>query len=186
MDDRTLAIQGFEQALSELDRFNALDQRAMAATASMLGAAADLAERKPEQFFGLEPTERERFLASRLTGLLEDVTRSDQLSTGAPPPAGEAGGPSEPPSSPDDITGSLPALGAVARVALPILIELGIGLLLSGGGGKDSSQPGGGQQVDREVDDGFGFIAEQKQYVIGLTEMVTKKLGRQVGGTTDG
>ena len=189
MNSRTLAVQSFEQALTELERFNVLDDRANAATVGMLQAAADLAERRPEQFFGLEPSARERFLASRLIDLVEAASRSDELSTGSV----SASDPSDaaPSDASDDITGSAalavgPLVRAAGRFLVPILIELGIGLVSGGGGSKDASQPGGGERVDRELDDGFGFLAEQKQYIMGLTEQATGKLGRSVGTTGDG
>ena len=185
MNSRTLSVQSFEQALAELERFNVLDDRANAATVGVLEAAADLAEREPGQFFGLEPSTRERFLASRIVDLAEAVSRSDELSNVADADPGVPGAGA--PGGSDDITGSVgPGLAAAGRFVLPFLLELVISLAVGGGGSKDASQPGGGQRVDREVDDGFGFLAEQKQYVMGLTEKLTGTLGRSVGSGADG
>ena len=182
MNSRELAVQAFNFTLTERERFDALDNRANRATVGVLHAAADLAEREPDVFFGLAPSERERFLATRLVDLVDDVGRSDQINIPVEVDRPIRTGPDTESGTGEDITGS--AGPAILR-ALIFLAPFALDLFL-GGGAKGSDQPGSGQSVDRQLDDGFGFIAEEKQYLLQLIEMVNKKLGRDTGSDGDG
>lgn len=65
-DADRLALQSFEQTLAGKKRFEDLDNEVMASTAEIVKAAAQLAAAKPEEFFGLRPSERDKYFVEQL------------------------------------------------------------------------------------------------------------------------
>lgn len=78
-----LLSQSFEQTLAGKKRFEEIDNEVMAATAEIVKAAAQLAAAKPEEFFGLRASERDRYFVEQL--LLPAI----RAEAGATPPDGD-------------------------------------------------------------------------------------------------
>jgi hypothetical protein len=171
--ERTLELvqQAFEQTTAARRRFEELDNEANAAAASLLQTAADLAKRKPDEFFGLKPTERQVYIVENvLLPLIEAQRGAGDMATG------EA-------EDVEDITGSMPApvVGAFARALGAALLEKGIqvgsdliGDVISDffggkkGDGSTESGGGGGGIGSELVKGGFELFKEEKQYWLGM------------------
>ena len=97
-----LAVELKRESTASRRGFLELDERATAAAVEILKARAALAEERPEEFFGLKSTEREKFLAAELQELARGETS-----------AGASGA---------DVSGANP-LAAVARWLLPFLFD---------------------------------------------------------------
>lgn len=94
-DDRSqrLVQDALEQANQARKEFDSADKDINESAARILRSMADLSEKNPEEFFGLKPTERERFLVLNLMRAAE---------------AGQAPG-----GATVDITGSASVLGGL-------------------------------------------------------------------------
>ena len=141
----------YRESLAARGRFQELDDRATAAAVTLVKAKARLAKENPEAFFGLQPTERERFFAEELRVLLREA---------------QAAAPSD-----GDVDGSNPAIlrgvVEVAKFLAPFVFEK-----LFGGDGDDG---------DRGPLDGImTFIKKEKEYFRKGDKMAGDAAGEMV------